>query len=163
MHVFLEVLAALLAAIALSFALAHAAELPGKLRLDKERYFTVQTIYYPGFTIGGIFEVASIVAALLLLLATPYGSAEFWLIAGAVAALAVMQAIFWLMTQPVNRFWLQGTKLSGSAERFFETGAAAVDPSSDWTIHRDRWERSHVLRSIAAMLGLILLLIAIAR
>lgn len=163
MHVFLEVLAALLAAIALSFALAHAAELPGKLRLDKERYFAVQTIYYPGFTIGGIFEVVSIVAALALLATTPYGSAEFWLMAGAVLALAAMQAIFWLMTQPVNRFWLKDTALSDAAEQFFKAGAAATDPSSDWMILRDRWERSHVLRSIAAMLGLILLLIAIAR
>jgi hypothetical protein len=27
--------------------------LPGKLRLDKETYCAVQTIYYPGFTVGG--------------------------------------------------------------------------------------------------------------
>jgi hypothetical protein len=163
MVVFLEVLAGLLTAIALSFALAHAAELPGKMRLDKERYFTVQTIYYPGFTIGGIFEVASIVVVLLLLLVMPYGSPEFWLVAAAFLALCAMQAIFWLMTQPVNRFWLRDTDLSGSAERFFRTGAAAIDPSSDWTVFRDRWERSHVMRSIAAMLGMILLLTAIAR
>ncbi|WP_226951339.1 anthrone oxygenase family protein [Rhizobium terrae] len=163
MHVFFEVLAALLAAISLSFALAHAAELPGKMRLDKERYFTVQTIYYPGFTIGGISELASIVAVLVLLLATPYGSTEFWLVAGAVLALAVMQAIFWLITQPVNKFWLKDTDISNAAEHFFRTGATETDPASGWTVLRDRWERSHVLRCIAAILALVLLLVAVAR
>lgn len=162
MVVFLEVLAALLAAIAMSFALAHAAELPGKLRLDKEHYLAVQTIYYPGFTIGGALEAASIVATLLLLFTIPTGTTKFWLVCGALLALAAMQAIFWLMTQPVNKFWLKDTKLSTAAGRFFDTGAAAIDTGADWTIQRDRWEKSHVLRAVAAALGLILLLIAIA-
>ncbi|OHV84429.1 anthrone oxygenase family protein [Rhizobium sp. LCM 4573] len=162
MVVFLEVLAALLAAIAMSFALAHAAELPGKLRLDKEQYFTVQTIYYPGFTIGGAFEAASIVATLLLLFTIPTGTTKFWLVGGALLGLAAMQAIFWLMTQPVNKFWLKDTKLSNAAGRFFDTGAAAIDGESDWITYRDRWEKSHILRAVAATLGLILLLIAIA-
>src|SRR5262245_12623953 len=34
-------------------ALAHTHELSGKVRLDKERYYGMQSIYDPGFTIGG--------------------------------------------------------------------------------------------------------------
>jgi hypothetical protein len=97
-----EVLTVLLAAVTMSLALAHALELPGKLRLSKDQYLAVQAIYYPGFTLGGIAELASIIAALALLTLTPWGSVQSWLIAGALAALAAVQVIFWLMTQPAN-------------------------------------------------------------
>ena len=33
----------------------------------------MQTIYYPGFTLGGIAEFGSIVAALVLVILTPSG------------------------------------------------------------------------------------------
>ncbi len=42
--------------------LAHALELPGKMRLNKASYRTVQPIYYPGFTAAGIAEPAGIIA-----------------------------------------------------------------------------------------------------
>ena len=62
----------------MSLALVHALELPGKLRLSKEHYIVTQTIYYPGFTIGGIGEALAVVAALALLLTTPSYNAAFW-------------------------------------------------------------------------------------
>jgi hypothetical protein len=74
-------------------------------------------IYYPGFTIGGIAEPAVILAALALLIMTPAGTAAFWLVAGALAALVTVQVIFWTRTQPANSFWLEETELSGSATR----------------------------------------------
>jgi hypothetical protein len=58
-------------------ALAHALELPGKLRLGRDAYFAVQPIYYPGFTIAGLAEPVAIVLILVLLLATPRGMPEF--------------------------------------------------------------------------------------
>jgi hypothetical protein len=51
---FLYILSLILAVCALVPALAHALELPGKLRLAKDAYFAVQPIYYPGFTIVGV-------------------------------------------------------------------------------------------------------------
>ena len=45
-----EVVAVLVVAIVMALSLAHALELPGKLRLSKEDYLAVQPIYYPGFT-----------------------------------------------------------------------------------------------------------------
>lgn len=79
---------------------------------------------------------------------------------GGSRALIAVQIIFWTMTQPVNKYWLQNTKLSRVATRFFERGSAA--PAGDWTVMRDRWERSHVLRAIASVLALLLLISAVA-
>jgi Domain of unknown function (DUF1772) len=103
-------------------------------------------IYYPGFTLGGIAEFASVVAAVTLLILTPRNSPQFWLISAALAALVAVQVIFWTMTQPVNKYWLQNTELSRVATRFFQTSSAV--PAGDWTVMRDRWERSHVLRAL---------------
>jgi Domain of unknown function (DUF1772) len=155
----LEVITVMLAAVTMSLALAHALELPGKLRLTKDQYLAVQTIYYPGFTIGGVAELASIIAAAALLLLTPAGTSQFRLIAGALAALVAVQAIFWMQTQPVNKYWLQSTQLSSAASRFFEAGSALS--AADWVEMRDRWERSHVMRAVASTIALLLLTTAI--
>ena len=160
MYVALQVLTLMLAAVTMALSLAHALEFPGKLRLKKEQYLTVQPIYYPGFTIGGIAEPAVILATLALLFTTPAGTAAFWLVAGALAALVTVQVIFWSKTQPVNSFWLEETELGRSATRFFQTGQASAP--RDWMAARDQWERSHIMRSLAATLGLFLLTIAVA-
>lgn len=54
MFLTLQLLALVLVSVAMALALAHALELPGKLRLSKEAYLSTQSIYYPGFTIGGM-------------------------------------------------------------------------------------------------------------
>lgn len=160
MYLALQVVAVMLAAVTMALSLAHALEFPGKRRLKKEQYLAVQPIYYPGFTIGGIAEPAVILATLALLILTPAGTAAFWLVAGALAALVTVQVIFWSKTQPANSFWLEETELSRPATRFFQTGRRRAP--SDWTAARDQWERSHILRSLAATLGLFLLTIAVA-
>jgi hypothetical protein len=78
----LHVLAITLVALAMAPAVAHALELPGKVRLPKEAYVTVQQIYYPGFTIAGVGEFAAFIAVALLLWSTPRGSLAFWLALG---------------------------------------------------------------------------------
>jgi len=160
MYVALQILTVMLAAVTMALSLAHALEFPGKLRLKKEQYLVVQPIYYPGFTIGGIAEPAVILATLALLIMTPAGTAAFWLVAGALAALITVQVIFWTKTQPANSFWLEETDLSRSATRFFQTGRGSAP--RDWTEARDQWERSHILRALAATLGLFLLTLAVA-
>jgi len=159
-YVALQILTVLLVAITMALSLAHALELPGKLRLSKEQYHAVQSIYYPGFTLGGIAEIGSIVAAIVLLISTDRSSLQFWLVAGALAALILVQSIFWFMTQPVNKYWLENTELSRVATRFFDTGGTAKP--ADWTEMRDRWERSHVLRAITSVLALVLITAAVA-
>lgn len=115
-----EVFTVFLTAIAMGLALAHALEYPGKLRLDEQTYRAVQAIYYPGFTIGGIAEPVAAIAVLVLLLLDR--RAQFsWLLA-AFLALAAMHAVFWFVTQPVNRYWLKDQKLSEAGAKLFDTG-----------------------------------------
>jgi Domain of unknown function (DUF1772) len=159
-YIAFQIMTVMLAAVTMALSLAHALELPGKLRLNKEQYLAVQAIYYPGFTLGGIAEFVSIIAAVILLILTPRNSLQFWLISAALAALVAVRVIFWTMTQPVNKYWLQNTELSRVATHFFETGSAAA--TGDWTVMRDRWERSHVLRAIASVIAVLLLTTAVA-
>jgi hypothetical protein len=154
----LQVAALLLAAVAVTASLAHALELPGKMRLSKDAYLAVQQIYYPGFTMAGFGEVAAIPVTLVLALMTPRGAA-FWLTLGAFLALSCGHALYWLVTHPVNNFWLEDFALSGASRSFFAFGAREID-RSDWTALRDRWEYSHVARSVCMVLGLALLAMA---
>lgn len=161
----LQILTAILIAIALSLALAHALELPGKLRLSKEDYFAVQPIYYPGFTIGGgIGEFGGLIAAIALLGVTPVERAEFWPTLVALLGLVGMQAVYWLVTHPVNQFWLAGENLNGFSAGFFAFGvnrSSATQPVT-WTDLRNQWEYSHVVRAGLALVSLIAIVLAIS-
>ncbi|KAB0264416.1 anthrone oxygenase family protein [Microvirga brassicacearum] len=159
----LEVLTVVLTAVAMTFALAHAAELPGKMRLNKETYLAVQPIYYPGFTIGGFSEPASTIAVIVLMFFTPFASAAFWWIAAALISLLVMQLVYWTTTHPVNKLWLKDQKLKGAGAGFFSIGQNQRDTRDpeDWQALRNRWEYSHVVRAGLALLGLCLLVIGV--
>src|SRR6266480_3178177 len=77
MSLVLQVITVFLVAIAMSQALAHALELPGKLRLDKATYIAVQAIYYPGFTFGGLGEGLGTLATLVLMIIMPNNRPAF--------------------------------------------------------------------------------------
>lgn len=140
----------LLVSIAMALSLAHALELPGKLRLSREAYLEVQSIYYPGFTIGGMVGDAGGLLALAILAWLLRGSGSaFWWVLAAFALLAAMNLIYWLLVHPVNRAWLQDTELGQLGELFF-----SVQPGDDprsWTRLRDIWEYSHLARACLAM------------
>jgi hypothetical protein len=155
-------IATFLAALVMGPSLAHALEQPGKMRLDRQQYYAVQTIYYPGFTIGGIAEPLAIVATAVVLVLARGRDGDRLLVAGALVLLILTQLLFWLVVQPVNRQWLQATKLSGAADRFFRTGASRATGDDDWTKLRDRWERGHVARCLTAMLAFGLLLLVMS-
>src|SRR5918996_1717072 len=104
---FLQVMTVMLVAVAMALALAHALELPGKMRLNKETYIAVQPIYYPGFTVGGgIGEGGGLIALLVLLAFTPYASAPFWWTLGAFVLLLICHLTYWVVTHSVNKFWV---------------------------------------------------------
>jgi hypothetical protein len=125
----LQVLTVILVVLAMAPALAHALELPGKMRLTKDAYLAMQPIYYPGFTIaGGLGEAGGMISTSILLALTPLGSADFWLTLVALLGLIGMQAVCWLFTHPVNKSWLQGEKLSGFSER--STSPLTVHPAA---------------------------------
>ncbi len=155
----LQVLTILFAAVGMALSLAHALEFPGKRRLDRDAYLKVQAIYYPGFTIGGIFEPVALIAAFALLLFTPLGSLPFWLTLAAFFSLLLAHAIYWAITHPVNKVWLKNEKLGQAGSGFFATGSLTAE--GDWAALRDRWEWSHVARAVLEMLSLAALVIAI--
>jgi hypothetical protein len=163
-----QIVTVILVAVAMALALAHALELPGKMRLDKKTYYAVQPIYYPGFTIGGgIGEAGGTIATIILLFLTRPASADFWLTFAALLGLIAMQAVYWLATHPVNKFWVGDVNLDRFSSGFFSFGAnhfrvqkEARPP--DWTELRNRWEYSHVARAGCALVSFMALLIAIS-
>ena len=157
----LQIVTLILVALAMVPAVAHAAEFPGKLRLSKEAYFTVQQIYYPGFTIAGLAEGFAMIAALALVILTPRDTAAFGLALAALILLLVMHAIFWFITQPVNKIWTKDVKLNKAGSAFFSTGGN-VKAGGDWTQLRDRWEYSHVARAVLVTTSFVLLVCAVA-
>jgi uncharacterized membrane protein len=163
----IQVIAVLMVAFAMSMATAHALELPGKLRLDEQSYMTVQTIYYPGFTIGGIGEPLAGIVILILLLLSRDQRTSFWWILVAFVAVVGMHIVFWFVTQPMNRYWLKHHKMGKAGARFFSVVQDdPTDPSiashPDWKHYRNRWEYSHVARAILSAIVLTALVIAIA-
>jgi hypothetical protein len=168
MFLTLQVVTVILVSVAMSLGLAHALELPGKMRLDRETYCAMQPIYYPGFTIGGgIGEAGGTISIVVLLALTPFGGADFWLTLVALLGLIGMQAVYWLFTHPVNKFWVESENLDRFSAGFFSFGANRSrfqDETGppDWTQLRDRWEYSHVARAGFGLLSMISLVIAIS-
>ncbi len=124
--------------------LAHVAELPGKLRLDEATYKAVQAIYYPGYTLVGLVgEFGGMIALAALLYLTPYGTSRFWWTVAALVFLLAGHAIYWLMTHPVNNFWVKDVATSGPGAAYFSIFASRQ--TGDWTELRNIWELSHVI------------------
>jgi hypothetical protein len=164
----LQVLCVCLAGIAAALPLAHALELPGKMRLGRDAYLATQPIYYPGFTIGaGFGEGGGMVATSILLLLTPAASREFpWTLAALVLLLA-MHAAYWIWTHRINKLWLSGHQLKGVSGGFIEIGSAnraapEIGSGGDWQRFRDRWEYYHVLRAGLAAMAFVCLVISVA-
>jgi hypothetical protein len=131
--------------VAMGLSLAHALEFPGKLRLSKDAYMAAQAMYYPGFTWGGfVGEGGGMLALIALALLARFGSAHFWCVAAALLLLVASHATYWIVTHPVNGFWLKDTALGGLGAAFF---AAPPGGKADWTQLRDVWEWSHVARA----------------
>ena len=160
MAIALKIAALFVVAVTMALSLAHALELPGKMRLTREQYLAVQPIYYPGFTYAGACEPIAVLALAVLLIVTP-GSVQFWLIVGAFVAAALTHILYWTLTAPVNKAWLKDTKLSSGAQRFFGADNT-VKNTENWTALRDRWERSHVLRAGSSTTAFVLLAIAVS-
>ncbi|MBV9886456.1 MAG: DUF1772 domain-containing protein [Acidobacteria bacterium] len=162
----LEVITIFFAAVAMSLALAHALEFPGKMRLNPDTYMAIQTIYYPGFTIGGIGEPLAIIGSFTLLIAMRDERSFAWIAVGLVALVA-MHAVFWFVTQPTNRFWLRNQQMANAGSKFFGTERSSgphsqEKPVTDFTSMRNRWEYSHIARAFLSIVALIVLVIALA-
>lgn len=155
-----QVFTLLLVSIAMALSLAHALELPGKMRLARETYIEAQSIYYPGFTIGGMVgDFGGLLALLVLTWLLRHAGPAFWWVLAALILLAAMNLIYWLLVHPVNSFWMRGTDLGLLGRLFFSTPAGGEAPG--WTQLRDIWEYSHLARACLAMASFLATAIAL--
>jgi hypothetical protein len=120
-------IALLSSAMALGGALAHLFELPNKIALPEEQYFTVQQIYSGWNRLAWLLlvEFASIVAAAILSRREPHILRP--LLAAALFLVAA-QAVFWAFTFPTNVATENWTAVP-----------------EDWERLRARWEYSHAV------------------
>ncbi len=150
----LTILSLLLVAVTMGLSLAHALEWPGKLRLNEAAYKTTQAIYYPGFTFGGLVgEFGGMIALAVLLYLTPFVTSRFCWTAAALLLMVAAHGTYWLMTHPINNFWVKDVATSAAGSTFFSIFAGTR--TGDWTELRNVWELSHVIRACWHMLSLI--------
>jgi DMSO reductase anchor subunit len=126
---------------ALGGALAHAFELPNKIGMAREAYFTVQTIYsgWNRLAFVLIIELAGILAVILLYRADPR---VLWPACAALGGLVGAQIVFWVWTFPANQATANWTQ-----------------QPENWEALRSQWEYSHLAGAVfqtIAMAGLII-------
>lgn len=135
-------LSLLFVALALGPSLAHLLELPNKIGLSREAYFTVQQIYrgwaYLGFVVAG--ALGSTFALALIVRGREH---EF---AGALSAflcLVAAQVLFWAFTFPANQATANWTAVPHA-----------------WEALRAQWEYSHAAAAVVNLVAFVALLLA---
>ena len=146
---FWRFLTILLAALALTMTSAHVLELPQKMTYDANLYAAVNGTLYRYFAIvGGVYEVGSIIAAIVLaVLVRRRSGAHRWAVLGAICLIAGF--LSWVaLVAPVN------AHIAGAMRN-----APATVPTL-WTSLRDRWEYGHATGFVLQLLGFSSLLVS---
>ena len=120
---------------ALGGALAHAFELPNKIGLGRDAYFTVQTIYSGWDRQGYVLavELAGIIAVIFLYRTEPRA---FWPACVALGGLIGAQIVFWVWTFPANQASANWTRVP-----------------EQWETLRRQWEYSHAVNGLVVLVG----------
>ena len=140
---FLFFLTILVTLLSLAPALAHLFELPHKMVLPRDAYFTVQQIY-AGWE---LFGVAILVQFLALALLAWRSAREYYVFRPVLVALlmlALAQAMFWIFTFPANAATHNWTMIP-----------------PDWQVLRHQWEYSHAAGALCQFAGLCCLVAAL--
>lgn len=119
--------ALLATAFAMGAALSHALELPAKLTLARDDYFTVQQIYRGWSMLGYVLGV-QLIALLSVAIAVRREPTALWFALAALLCLGGAQAVFWLFTQPANEATQNWTTMP-----------------DNWAQLRRQWEYSHLV------------------
>jgi hypothetical protein len=133
-------LAFLFAALSLGPALAHLLELPNKIGLPRDAYFTVQAIYR-GWAFLGVVIFGALLSTLALSIALRRERRPMIFAAAALICIVLAQTAFWTYTYPVNvatQNWTQ------------------IPPN--WEELRRQWEYSHAVGAtltLASMMALV--------
>jgi hypothetical protein len=128
--------AILASVIALGGGLAHVYELPRKLALSRDAYFTVQQIY-AGWKLFGFVIMIQLIALAMLAWRSAREYYVFRPVVAALVLLGLAQAVFWTVTFPVNAVTHNWTQVP-----------------ADWEALRRQWEYSHAGGTFCQLLGL---------
>jgi hypothetical protein len=128
--------AVILTALALVPAGAHFFELPNKIRLSQEQYFTIQGIYR-GWALFGFVLLGAIGTNLVHTILVRDEPRAFWLALLGFLLMVASFAIFFIWTYPANQ----------------ATSNWSVAPA-DWTSLRTQWEYSHAANAVTTFLAL---------
>jgi hypothetical protein len=135
----LQFCAIMLTVLALVPAGAHFFELPNKIGLDQEAYFTVQAIYR-GWALFGIALFGALLANLALTLLLALRRRPYALPLLAFLLIVATLAIFFVWTYPANQATSNWTL-----------------PTPNWTTLRMHWEYAHAVNAVLTFLALGLL------
>ncbi|HET8750102.1 MAG TPA: hypothetical protein VFM42_05105 [Sphingomicrobium sp.] len=130
-------------ALALGGALAHALELPNKIGLPADQYFTVQQAYsgWNRLSLLLLVELLSMIALAWLYWGEPRVR---WPVLASIGCLVVAQIIFWSFTFPANQRTSNWTAIP-----------------DDWEHLRRSWEFSHAAGAAFQCLALAALIVAV--
>lgn len=136
-----------LAALLMGTSFAHTLEMPAKLRFAEEHWLQAQQNMYVAYArVGGVLEVAAIIAAgLLAFFLRDWRPAMFAAVAGALCLAVAFLVVYMLVTNRVN------------AKVALWTPSTLPD---EWPRWRKRWEVSHVVRFAFHLSGFTLLALA---
>jgi hypothetical protein len=137
---FVAILATL---ISLAPGLAHLFELPRKMALPRDAYFTVQQIY-AGWGLFGISILAQLIAIALLAFRSMGEHRVFRPVMAALLLLMAAQVLFWLFTFPANTATQNWTVIP-----------------ADWQALRRQWEYSHLGGALCQAAGFFCLIAAL--
>lgn len=137
----------MLVAVALSAALAHLMELPGKMTYDAGLYVMLHRTLYPTFGhTAGWAEGVALISVVALAWRVRKRRPAFALTAAAAACQVAAMAVFLAFVQPAN----------------VTMAAWSLDAiPADWMQWRDRWEYGHAARAILESFGLAALVLSV--
>jgi hypothetical protein len=134
-------------AVALSAALAHLMELPGKMTFDARLYVMLHRTLYPTFgQTAGWAEGFALLSVVALSWRVRKRGSAFLLTAAAAVCQVVAMAIFLVFVQPANHT-MAGWSLDAIP--------------SDWASWRDQWEYGHAARAVLETVGLAALVLSV--
>jgi hypothetical protein len=129
--------------IALGPALAHLFELPNKIGMTEQNYFTVQQAYR-GWDRLAFVLVAELASMIWLAVLYWHEPGVRWPVLAAIVCLGVAQAVFWAFTFPAN-----------------VATANWIRIPENWEVLRRNWEYSHAAGAVFQLLALASLTVAL--
>lgn len=133
----------LFAILALSATLAHLFELPNKITLSRDDYFTVQQIYR-GWSLFGIAVAGELISTLIFVILVRHQSTVFALALTSLICMVLTQVIFWVFTFPVNKVTNNWTQIP-----------------DQWEAWRRQWEYSHAASAVLNLIAVITLILSL--